>query len=479
MRVITVAYYALVRPDLVPLAAAGGDAALTAWREVRKLRPTHLAFDHHEIVQRAVATIAERVEATSIASSLVPSTFTIPELRHVHALLSGEPGDGSIKAAYIVKHGTCSASSPLQDILHQIDEQVFVSIQGTDRVPINIPEAPPIPPVPVCTTLGNHPIANYVHSIGWMSEGQTPSSPTRGGFILGAWATDNGDAEINVTYTFGLDTRPPYAGVLKVIPTENNSDSDGFAGGGMLSSIRDGLEGTGLTPAQGVCGGTPSVPLPGTLELTAFAQQSKPVPTAGGGVAQCTPQPEGFPSDDQLNADPMLAFSQKYCDIGLTIKIALSSGEDHLGIPSTAAAPYRNQIEQTLLSTIGGGQYWSNFRCNFHPTYSDKPACEVVTRASRIVAMPDRVELVWFDGRDGGGFTDYSSPATFADGSLVATEGFAIFVLLNNTIGSRTPNVSPLCQDQPVRSAFVYHPYAHDEYPPAAASGGAPLMRRR
>jgi 8-oxo-dGTP diphosphatase len=93
MRVITVAYYALVRPDLVPLAEAGGDAALTAWREVRKLRPTHLAFDHHEIVQRAVATIAERVEATSIASSLVPSTFTIPELRQVHALLSGEPQD--------------------------------------------------------------------------------------------------------------------------------------------------------------------------------------------------------------------------------------------------------------------------------------------------------------------------------------------------------------------------------------------------
>ena len=93
MRVITVAYYALIRPDLVPLVKAGGDASATEWAAVETLRPADLAFDHHEIVRRAVEQVADRIDVSSIASSLVPRTFTIPELRHVHALLAGHPQD--------------------------------------------------------------------------------------------------------------------------------------------------------------------------------------------------------------------------------------------------------------------------------------------------------------------------------------------------------------------------------------------------
>jgi 8-oxo-dGTP diphosphatase len=93
MRVITVAYFALIRPDLVPLVKAGGDAAAADWIGVDGLTPSTLAFDHHEIVRRAVARIAERIDSTDIARSLVPKTFTIPELRHVHAILSGKPQD--------------------------------------------------------------------------------------------------------------------------------------------------------------------------------------------------------------------------------------------------------------------------------------------------------------------------------------------------------------------------------------------------
>jgi 8-oxo-dGTP diphosphatase len=93
MRVITVAYYALIRPDLVPLVKGGGDATAAAWRATDRLGPLRLAFDHREILQRAVATIAERVDSSSVAASLVPATFTIPELRHVHAILTGQPQD--------------------------------------------------------------------------------------------------------------------------------------------------------------------------------------------------------------------------------------------------------------------------------------------------------------------------------------------------------------------------------------------------
>ena len=93
MRVITVAYFALIRTDLVPLVKAGGDAAAAEWVHVGALTPRDLAFDHHEIIRQAVARIPERIDSTNIARSLVPKTFTIPELRHVHALLSGRTQD--------------------------------------------------------------------------------------------------------------------------------------------------------------------------------------------------------------------------------------------------------------------------------------------------------------------------------------------------------------------------------------------------
>lgn len=93
MRVITVAFCALVRPDLVPLVRAGGDAAEADWLTVSSLSPSDLAFDHAEIVERAIEHVAARVDASDIASSLVAKTFTVQELRHVHALLTGKPQD--------------------------------------------------------------------------------------------------------------------------------------------------------------------------------------------------------------------------------------------------------------------------------------------------------------------------------------------------------------------------------------------------
>lgn len=93
MRVITVAYYALIRPDLVPLVKAGGDAAQVDWHAVANLSRIKVAFDHEDIISRAVARVAERIQSSSIAASLVAKTFTIPELRHVYAVLEDKPQD--------------------------------------------------------------------------------------------------------------------------------------------------------------------------------------------------------------------------------------------------------------------------------------------------------------------------------------------------------------------------------------------------
>jgi 8-oxo-dGTP diphosphatase len=93
MRVITVAYYALVRPDLVPLVRPGGDASAVIWREVGQARRGRLAFDHKEILDAAIARLQAGIESTDLAAGLVPTTFTIPELRHVHGLVTGSAPD--------------------------------------------------------------------------------------------------------------------------------------------------------------------------------------------------------------------------------------------------------------------------------------------------------------------------------------------------------------------------------------------------
>lgn len=114
MRVISVAFCALIRPDMVPLVRAGGDANEAHWFSVTRLHRESLAFDHAAIVDRAIAHIASRLDASDIAASLVPATFTIQELRHVHGLLSGkaqDPGNFRRKFARLLEDGIIEPAS--------------------------------------------------------------------------------------------------------------------------------------------------------------------------------------------------------------------------------------------------------------------------------------------------------------------------------------------------------------------------------
>jgi len=95
MRVITVAWYALIRPDLAPLVTAGSDAADARWFSLTAL-PEALAFDHDEILAKAVARIRGKIDYAPIAFDLVPETFTIAELRAVYEAIKGaeyDPGN--------------------------------------------------------------------------------------------------------------------------------------------------------------------------------------------------------------------------------------------------------------------------------------------------------------------------------------------------------------------------------------------------
>jgi 8-oxo-dGTP diphosphatase len=87
MRVISVAYFALVRPDLAPLVLAGGDASHVEWMPVEQLKKVELAFDHREIIEVALQRVRGKLEYSTIAFDLVPLTFTIPELRHAYSIV--------------------------------------------------------------------------------------------------------------------------------------------------------------------------------------------------------------------------------------------------------------------------------------------------------------------------------------------------------------------------------------------------------
>lgn len=91
LRVITVAWYALVPSDLAPRVVAGDDAADARWVSVTEA--VDLAFDHDAIVACALERVRNKVDYTPIAFRLVPPLFTQAELRAVYEAIKGETYD--------------------------------------------------------------------------------------------------------------------------------------------------------------------------------------------------------------------------------------------------------------------------------------------------------------------------------------------------------------------------------------------------
>ena len=90
-RVISVAWFALVRPTLAPFVKAGGDAAGVEWVTVDEVQG--LAFDHDDILACAVKRVRQDLDRRPLAFELVPETFTITELRHVFEVVQGRSED--------------------------------------------------------------------------------------------------------------------------------------------------------------------------------------------------------------------------------------------------------------------------------------------------------------------------------------------------------------------------------------------------
>lgn len=111
MRVVSVAYYALVRPTLVPGIRAGGDASAARWFDVNDLPA--LAFDHGDIVAASLERMRSDLDRTNIGFELVPETFTIQELRGVHEAVRGEaldPGNFRKRFLRMIEDGIIEAA---------------------------------------------------------------------------------------------------------------------------------------------------------------------------------------------------------------------------------------------------------------------------------------------------------------------------------------------------------------------------------
>lgn len=89
-RVISVAYYALVRPDQHP-ATGDSDAAEAAWYPLEKLPP--LAFDHAQILSTALDRLRGKIRYQPVGFELLPKKFTLGQLQALYEAILGRAID--------------------------------------------------------------------------------------------------------------------------------------------------------------------------------------------------------------------------------------------------------------------------------------------------------------------------------------------------------------------------------------------------
>ncbi|CAN5256346.1 NUDIX domain-containing protein [soil metagenome] len=87
-RVISIVYWALVRPEEADLASVGENVRWFAADELPEL-----AFDHNQIVEYALWRLRSKLEYSRIAHAFLGETFTLAQLRQVHEAVLGKALD--------------------------------------------------------------------------------------------------------------------------------------------------------------------------------------------------------------------------------------------------------------------------------------------------------------------------------------------------------------------------------------------------
>ena len=83
-RVVTIAYYTLVRKEMIrPI--PGSFAKNVVWKNVQRVPP--LAFDHNLIVKTALDDVRTRMNYNHIAEQLLPVKFTLRQLQNLYEVV--------------------------------------------------------------------------------------------------------------------------------------------------------------------------------------------------------------------------------------------------------------------------------------------------------------------------------------------------------------------------------------------------------
>ena len=133
-RVITIAYYALVRQKDYHVIGAD-DAADARWFKLKELPP--LAFDHEYILKMAIKRLKERIYFEPIGFRLLGEKFTIDELQHLYELILKEKFDSDdfLKKMLSLKIITplsekAKGSSSEATQLYSFDEENYKRLKG-------------------------------------------------------------------------------------------------------------------------------------------------------------------------------------------------------------------------------------------------------------------------------------------------------------------------------------------------------------
>lgn len=132
-RVITVAFYGFVRMKEFKEVQGGDDARLAQWVPLKKvLNDTPLAFDHKQIISKAIERLREEIHFKPIAFNIVDKEFTIDQLRKVYeAVLDIELDRGNFRKkilnlGYVKDTGKRNTGSAHRSpFLYEFDEEAY------------------------------------------------------------------------------------------------------------------------------------------------------------------------------------------------------------------------------------------------------------------------------------------------------------------------------------------------------------------
>jgi len=134
--IITIVYVGMTAGDRHSLKARG-DARQARWFDVSASKPLpELAFDHSELLRRALQHLRRRLAEAPVCFELLPQTFTLSELQALTEAILGYPLDRRNFRRKVVETGLVAPADGLREGSHrpaQLFRFVPESFQPRDR----------------------------------------------------------------------------------------------------------------------------------------------------------------------------------------------------------------------------------------------------------------------------------------------------------------------------------------------------------